>query len=320
MRPDSRHEGVVADRQPAPGPIFIGGIERSGKTLVRRALSAHTRVAFSRRANLWTEHFGRHGDLSDPSNYERCVAAALRRTQVASLEPDLDELRREFTTGPRTYADLFRLLHEHHSDRVGRPRWGDQTALVELYTDRVMAAYPGARMIHLIRDPRDRCAAVRDKYGAHRTSVGTTTARWVLSARAGQRFVDRYPEAYLILRYEALVQDPEQTIRELCEFVGEEYDPVAGTPDDGRSLAMTTEHVGEFRRTLDPADQAVIETLAGGLMAELGYEPEMVRGGGRVPLRAAATAWGPALAGYGARTILDRVTFPSKLHDRGWTR
>lgn len=319
MRPKALPSDAIAvpDCDPSRGPVFIGGDVRSGKTLVRRALSAHTQIAFSRRTNLWTELYRRHGDLSDPSNLERCLAAALRRKQVASLEPDLERLGHEFAAGPRTYARLFQLLHEHHAERTGRPRWGDQTGLVELFTRELMAAYPGARVIHMVRDPRDGNAAARDKYGSRPMSVGTSTARWMLSADSARRYADVYPDAYRVVRYETLVQAPKRTIRDLCEFIGEDYQPGVADPDDGRSLAITAEHVGQYRRTLDPGHQAVIQKLAGGLMVEFGYEPDEVRQGRRARLRAAATTWPLALAGYGAERIRDAVTFPSQAGDRG---
>jgi len=320
VRPDVLPDRATSDREPSLGPVFIGGLGRSGKTLVRRALSAHTHVAFSRRANLWTEHYERYGDLSDRSNFERCLRALLRRKQVASLQPDLDKLACEFASGPRTYSRLFRLLHEQHSERGGRIRWGDQTALVELFTDDLIAAYPGARVIHLLRDPRDRYVAARAKYGTRASSVGATTARWILSATCAKRCAHAYPDAYRVVRYEVLTQAPEQTIRELCEFIGEEYGPNTAVAGSRSSLPITAEHVGEFRGAIEPADQAFIERFAGGPMVDHGYEPDGLRHGRRELLRAASTTWPLALSGYGAQRIRDAFIFRSQLRHRRWTR
>lgn len=320
MRPEVLESRSESERRPSPGPVFIGGLARSGKTLVRRSLSAHTQVAFSRRTNLWTEHYGRYGDLSDPSNFERCVAAVLRRKQVASLQPDLEGLRREFAAGPCTYGRLFELLHEQHSARTGRARWGDQTALVELFTDELMAAYPGARVIHLLRDPRDRYAAARAKYGERATSLGGTTARWMLSASCAQRCGQAYPDAYRVVRYETLVTAPEQTLRELCEFIGESYGPSTALAGSRSSLPITDRHVGEYRHAISPADRAFIERFAGHRMADHGYERDRVRQSHRERLRSAPTRWPLGLAGYGAQRIRDAITFHARARQGGSAR
>ncbi|MDI9547716.1 MAG: sulfotransferase, partial [Chloroflexota bacterium] len=113
------------------GPIFIGGTGRSGKTWMRFMLSSHPNICLSRRANLWTDHDGRYGDLARVANLERCLDTLLRSKHIQFLNPDADRIRREFRHGPATYARLFALLHEHYAEQQGKPRWGDQTEMIE---------------------------------------------------------------------------------------------------------------------------------------------------------------------------------------------
>ena len=49
------------------GPIFVGGLDRSGKTLLRLALSSHPNIAMTRRTYTWTEVYQRYGDLGLPA-------------------------------------------------------------------------------------------------------------------------------------------------------------------------------------------------------------------------------------------------------------
>src|SRR5512143_2950886 len=137
-------------------PIFIGGLDNSGKTALRLALSSHPRIAMTRRSYMWTRVYGRYGDLSKAANLERCLAALLRRKDVRAMEPDEARLRRDLAQGQATYGRLFALLHEQYAERLGKQRWGEQEGRLEGYADELFAAYPGAKVIHMIRDPRNR--------------------------------------------------------------------------------------------------------------------------------------------------------------------
>ena len=104
------------------GPIFIGGLDRSGKTLLRLSLSAHPNLALTRRTYLWPRFFNRYGDLSRGDNFERCLRAMLQRKPIQVLQPDAERIRREFWQGEASYARLFALLHQHYAERQGKPR------------------------------------------------------------------------------------------------------------------------------------------------------------------------------------------------------
>lgn len=207
------------------GPIFIGGLSCSGKTPLRLMLSAHPNIAMTRRTYMWSRYYGRYGDLRRPKQFERCLADMLRNKHIQALGPDPERIRREFRQGEPSYARLFALFQEHFAQRLGKARWGDQLGFVERYVDPIFAAYPGARLIHMVRDQRDRYAEAvppaRRRYG----KFGWDTARWLHSVGLARRNQRRYPDRYLVLRYESLVERPEAILRQLCAFLGEEYTP-----------------------------------------------------------------------------------------------
>ncbi len=265
------------------GPILVGGASRSGKTLLRWMLTSHPRIAVSRRTEMWSRFHGRFGDLEDPGNLDRCLAAMLARDQVAALQPDVDRLRRDLATGPATYARLFALLHEQWARRSGKERWGDQSSMVERYADLALAAWPGARLLHLVRDPRDRHAALIEKAGGS-VPVTRSVGAWLRSAVLARRNLCRHPEACLVIRYEDLVADPVGMVRAVCAFIGEtdhpamarmaaarRYDRVRAEAPDG--IPVTVEEVGRFRGEVAERDLAVIQRAAATHMRAHGYAP-----------------------------------------------
>ena len=105
---------------------------------------------------MWPRYYGRYGDLGRPEQLERCLADMLKSKHIRALEPDPARIRQEFRQGEPTYGRLFALFQEHFAERQGKARWGDQLGFVERYVDPIFAAYPEARLIHMIRDQRER--------------------------------------------------------------------------------------------------------------------------------------------------------------------
>ncbi|HXG39602.1 MAG TPA: sulfotransferase [Candidatus Limnocylindrales bacterium] len=298
--------------RPIADPIFIGGPDRSGKTLLAAILGSHPRIAIPAvGSNMWTFFYGRFGDLAVDRNAERCLEAMLAYKHVRYLQPDGERIRREFLAGERSYARLFALFHEQHAERLGKPRWGDQTGLVERYADEIFAAYPAARMIHMVRDPRDRYEASLSLWPEGRLRVGGAVARWLVSTGLALRNARRYPERYLVLTYEELVRSPEATARRVCAFVGEPFVPamlemgdlplyraklersVAGLAD-GRgegSSPISSAFVGQWRGRIPARELAFLQAWAGRRMRAFGYPLEPVRLGLLERLRYVALDW-----------------------------
>ena len=218
--------GEVSAPTPTAGPIYIGGLDRSGKTTLAAFLTSHPNIDVpDAGSNMWTYFYRRFGNLEQPANFERCLDAMLRYGHVAALDPDPERIRHEFAAGPPTYGRLFGLFHAHHAERVGKPRWGTQTGLIERQADQVFAAYPGVRIVHMLRDPRDRYAWSQALWPGGKGRAGGATARWLYSTHLAHRHLRRHPDGYLVVRFEDLVLRTEETLRTVCHFLGETFHP-----------------------------------------------------------------------------------------------
>ena len=280
-------------------PIYIGGLDRSGKTIMRGFLVSHPNIAIPPvGSNMETYFFRRFGDLGRPENLTRCLEAMLAYSHVRVLDPDPDRIRREFAEGPPTYARLFSLFLKNYAEQAGKPRWGAQTGLIERYADHLFAAYPATKIIHMVRDPRDRYEASLGLWPNGRGRAGGATARWRYSVQLAERNLAKYPDGYKVVRYEDLVTRTEEILRDVCRFLRERFHPemltMSGAPERRERLSgsgggassddpLSKEFIGRFRGRIPPPELAFIQLHAGPLMRRYGYQPD--------ELHFSASAW-----------------------------
>ncbi len=271
------------------GPVFIAGPERSGTSLIYALLASHPGIAMSRRTNMWTHYYNQYGDISQPENFERCLSMMMRYKRLLKLNPDPERIRREFWEGEQTYARLFALLEEHFAEQLGKPRWGDKSLNTERYADQIIKAYPDARIIHMLRDPRDRYSSSLKRWKVSRSGIGGATALWLTTLKLANRNKSLYPEQYMLVRYEDLVSKPEEMLRIICAFIGEEFAPemlsMQGAQqfrDDGGNSSygqrepgkITASSVGKFRKVLTKYQVVFMQLFSRKSMQDYGYVPE----------------------------------------------
>lgn len=272
-------------------PIYIAGLERSGTSLIYALLTSHPNIAMTRRTNLWTHFYNQYGDLSDEDNFERCLYDMLRYKRLVKLEPDPDRLRRDFWQGQPSYGRLFALLEGQYAEQVGKPRWGDKSLNTERYAEPIFAAFPGAKILHMMRDPRDRFASALSRWKSMRGGVGAGTAMWLSSVALAEQNLARYPDNYMIVRYETLAGEPEETLQKICNFIGEEYAPEMLSMEESGSYieaggnssygqrkpgVISTSSIGRYRQVLSKRQIAFIQDHATQAMAAMGYDLDPV--------------------------------------------
>jgi hypothetical protein len=271
------------------GPVFVGGLDRSGKTTMAAFLTSHPRIAIPPvGSNMETYFLNRFGDLGRPENLERCLSAMMRYSHIRVLDPDLGRIRRRFAEGPPSYERLFASFLQDYAQRLGKPRWGAQSGLIEAHADSLFAVHDGAKIVHMVRDPRDRYEASLSMWPDGKGRAGGATARWRYSTGLADRNRRRHPDRYLVVRFEDLVYAPERILREVCAFLGETFSPamltMQGAPERRDRLMarssgdidgfLSEAYIGRFRGRVSPGELAFIQLHAGRRMAAFGYRPD----------------------------------------------
>jgi hypothetical protein len=261
-------------------PVFIGGLDRTGKTRLRLMLSAHPRLSFTRRTYLWPRFYQRFGDLAQPQNLDRCLERILKQRSIQALRPDAEQIRREFQMGEPSYARLFALFHQQYARANGKARWGEQLGNIEKYARPIYAAFPEARIIHMVRSPIERYEGTGRK-GRLSSTPGWSAARWLESIRLAHTNLQAFPGRYRVVRYEDLLHRPEKTLRHICAFIGEQYLPEMLGPENWVRAADREDQLElkDYEKTQPlPSGRSIafLQAVAGKPMRDHGYTPQPV--------------------------------------------
>ncbi len=134
-----------------PSPVFIVGVPRSGTTLLRRHLNAHPDLHLTFEASWFGVRASQPRPWTDAqrrTGWQRSLSLSWQRVsfdEVARVEVDSS-----VCVAPHLpYAQLMKRC----AQRVGKTRWGDKSPAHITHVGRLLEAFPGCRIIHIVRDP-----------------------------------------------------------------------------------------------------------------------------------------------------------------------
>ncbi|MFN8519791.1 MAG: sulfotransferase [Chloroflexota bacterium] len=300
-----------------PEAIFVVGVSRSGTTLMRRVLGGHSRIAIATENHYlghllpWEgarAYFRRLGDPQDDATMRRIAAFVYsgefqRRSRFRELSPywrwltstvPQTEFEDRLLASDRTERGVLTVLMRTFADRKRRPIMGEKTPAHLAWADTLLAWYPDARIVHMIRDPRGVYVSEVRRRLEHPTTVPyrwlvrvpavlrafvllEVVWAWAVAADRHRRLTARHPDRYLGVRFEDLVREPDATLRRLCAFLGVEPEPTMlerTVTSKGAMQGMVGFDAGaaeRWRASIGRLPRRVIEATLGRRMRALGY-------------------------------------------------
>ena len=286
--------------------MIVLGVSRSGTTLLKAMLDAHSELAVPSESYFIPQLWHRHGARPDR---ERFVDDLLRLERIRAWGVDPEDVRCRLPQQP-TFAEAVQAIYRSYAESRRKPRFGDKTPLYMQHLDVLDRAFPDAQYVHIVRDGRDACLSFqamkrKPRFNLSRPrGLGDFACAWRREVRDARRFGETRP--YLELRYEDLVSEPEARLREACTFLGLEYEPAMLEyyrredpqlyADHPRLAQPPIRDARDWRRTLDPADTELFEAIAGDVLSESGYERAYPRPGRRLRARIERAAYAARLA------------------------
>ena len=305
-----------AARPGEPEAIFVVGVPRSGTTLMRKLLETSDRIAIARE-NHYVGHlferqgarfyFRRQGDLHDDETIRKIAGLIYsggfqRQSRWRRISPywrwlagevPRAEFERRLLAGERTERGFMAVLMRLHADVMGRPVMGEKTPAHLRYVDTLLEWFPNGKVVHMMRDPR--AVYVSDRY--RRRTKGRRPYSWlthvplalesvllvqtVISWRSAVRRHDRYqklhPDNYRLVRFEDVVNRPNQTLPALFEFLGvdvPDFNAVEVSSEHGMrssSEGLDPTATQRWRTRIRPFPRRFLEFFLRGPMRRFGY-------------------------------------------------
>lgn len=245
-------------RPAAVPPVLVYGALRSGTTVFRLMLNAHERIHNPGEVDFLFDFLGSDGAGGWRYDREALAASRIFRAHGLAMPKGLDGL------------DLMRdFIAQFQARAAAQAAGGVLTMNLHRHARRMAELLPEARVIHLLRDPRD----------VARSSVGMGWAalsyygvdHWIETERdwdAARIAADRV----LSLKFEDLMADLGARLDEVCAFLGVPFSPTMleyhrhttyGPPDPNMAE--------QWRRKATPREIALIEGKCGDLIAARGY-------------------------------------------------
>ncbi|MDP3898898.1 MAG: sulfotransferase [Mesorhizobium sp.] len=203
---------IPASQNPSLLPIVVGGFYRSGTTLLRRILDAHSAIHCGPEIKFFRDFHGDYAD--DPLAHLRFFSTV---RDYRTREADLLQL----------FGKAFVDFHVMAARSAGKRRWADKNPENAIYTAEWAALLPdGFLFIHLVRNPLDVLASLKET--PFRLTVpqdlGERIALYKRFREAGEAFCARTPQRSMEISYEALVARPETVLTEVFDFIGETFE------------------------------------------------------------------------------------------------
>jgi len=279
-------------------PIFIIGAERSGTTLLMTMLGCHPRIAIPEVVGYYSRfrpYLYTYGDLGKDENFrtlaEEMVFGLKTPFWGMKVNPRtiVDEIVSELKE--RSFAGIYCAMSERYARENGnKPRWGEKTPHNLFFVKEILEDFPNSQFIFVTRDGRDASADyLQSAFGPR--NIFCAADFWRICQNAVKPWREKLGSSqWMDVKYETLVRETEQTLKQLCEFIGEGYSPsmlgffktdiarTRGATRDHKPLGhpVSDKYIGIYRELLSLREQRIFAAVAGRELEEAGYASEVV--------------------------------------------
>ena len=198
-------------------------------------------------------------------------------------------------------TDVYEIFLSYESLKSGKSIPCEQTPRNVFYIGEILELYPDARIINMVRDPRDVLLSQnrrlrRSSFSRGKVPMKQSVRYWVnyhpvtISKlwNAAISTADKYSENEMVhtLRFEDLVKEPESQIRNTCEFLGLSFDramldiPQVGSssePDNPDKRGINKDRVSAWQKEgLNSAEIYLCQGLTKTYMRQYHYAAAQV--------------------------------------------
>lgn len=295
--------------------LFIVGLPKTGTKLIENILRKSSGTDYRTVGEtFFMGHFIRKGvkdslhkfgDLAHESNVRKLVnhfftgnlkGGYWQGLSKQSFGINRNKFVNDILKSERNPRDIYRIILNSHDNINERTILGDKTPGNLYHVRTLLDWFPGAKIIHTLRDPRAILASewrkrtmrvpadyliVKPKSPFYEFMIFLhVITTWLYAVRLHKIYRVRYPANYYMSKFEDLILSPEDQIKSLCQFLninynsdmlnprlsGSSYERFKGSGFDERSL-------NRWQTYLKPWMSRWANILCKKYLRELGYIP-----------------------------------------------
>lgn len=270
------------------GPVFIIGMPRSGKKLLRDLLNENPRIGIPIHETgfmpYMVDRFGDPPEFDDEHKFHRFYEELSQDLFFQSFKREgrvLSEEDLEKAVDKTSWRSIFECILRFYAPD-GRAEdfiWGDKSPHYLNFMPFLKGIFPEARFIHCIRDPRDCCLSFKKAWGK---SIYRAAESWRQRVEAALADSRQLGADYVEVFYESLLEDPRKVLVNLCEFLDCEFTPsmtrLTRAPeslgDTKGKAGIVQDNRNKYLTQLTPSQVIRIEEIVCPVASALGYELE----------------------------------------------
>ena len=269
-------------------------------------MNAHPLVAVPPESRFITEL---HEDADDVQ-VEDFLQRLSAHKRFAAWELPIDAVRDQLAGRARVpYADAISAAYRAYAEAHGKKHWGDKTPRYVENIPEIARLFSDSRFIHLIRDGRDVALSYAEvPFGPK--NVAKAAELWANRVARGIRDGRELERGrYIEIMYTDLVEDDEGETKDICAFLGLEFDPVMLDREQATKGALARadkynpnirkqaiKRVRSWKTDMPPEHVEIFEAIAGDVLSELGFERSFPKPGISARLKARAGIAGAPVA------------------------
>ncbi|MGI9235082.1 MAG: sulfotransferase family protein [Woeseiaceae bacterium] len=264
--------------------LFLVGMPRSGTKLFRDMLNRHPAVAIfpfeSHFFPFFNQRFATYGDIASRKRFSKLYADLHQMNffkKMNSRDLSISESSWFENLQGSEFKDVLRAYFECYAQLTDSHIVGDKTPAYITQAPLLLELFPNAQFIHIVRDPRDYVISMRKAWNQNMTRA---TQRWKQGIRKFHDDMDKQSAKYLEVKYESLVSEPRQCLERACDYLEIPFDermlvleePTENLGDAKGVLNVVRDNFDKWKTQLSHQEVQTVESIAGALMEELGYD------------------------------------------------
>ncbi len=285
----------------AKSPIFVIGTPRSGTSLAAKILGRHSSLFMPGETHFFSTIYSRRNELGELDNREtsdKVIKLLLSlygrfnepadQVRISKMVESNPEFIRHLTEC-KSYRELFSTFMQTQAVYEGKIRWGNKVPKDIFHIDDILRFYPDAKIIICVRDVRAFLLSYQGKWKITREDHTerlkklyhpvVTSLLWKSSMRLVPKIRGSVnDENVLVVRYEELVQAPDEVVRRICRMIGEEFEPtMLDVTSNNSSHGITNGgifkvSVSKWKTELGGEELWISQKIAGKELKDLRYE------------------------------------------------